>query len=47
MKCLTKKVKSILDIWQGSEYASRLLKLTFCGSEIVDTREGQYMPNWL
>ena len=37
---------SILDIWQGSEYASGSLKL-FCRGFKRDTREGWYMPNWL
>ena len=37
---------SILDIWQGSEYASGLLKL-LCRDSKRDTREGWYMSNWL
>ena len=36
---------SVLDGWQGSEYASRLLELLCCGSK-RDTWEGWYMPNW-
>ena len=51
MKCLTKKLKDfqpltifaknfILDILQGSEYASGLLKLTSRSSKMVDTLEG-------
>ena len=53
MECLTKKVNdfqpltinfvkhSILDIWQGSEYAFGLLKLLCRGSK-KDTREDWY-----
>ena len=36
----------ILDVWQGSEYASGLFKL-FCRGSKRDTQEGWYMPNWL
>ena len=57
MECLTKNGNSfqplttfskysILDVWQGYEYASALLKLFRRGSE-RDTRESWYMPNWL
>ena len=35
---------SILDIWQGSDYASGLLKLFCCGSK-RDTPENWYMTN--
>ena len=35
---------SILDVWQGSDYASGLLKLLCCGSK-RDTPENWYMPN--
>ena len=38
--------QSVLDIWQGSEYASGSLKL-FCSGFKRATREGWYMPNWL
>ena len=37
---------SILDIWQGSEYASELPKL-FCSGSKRDTEEYWYKPNWL
>ena len=35
---------SILDVSQGSEYASRLLKLFYCGYK-RDAQERWYMPN--
>ena len=55
--CLTKKVnrfksltiftkQSILEVWQGSGYASGSFKL-FCRGFNRDTREGWYMSNWL
>ena len=36
----------ILDVWQGSEYYSGLLKLFYRGSK-RDKQESWYMPNWL
>ena len=35
---------SILDVWQGSDYASGLFKLFCCGSK-RDTPKNWYMPN--
>ena len=36
----------ILDVWQGSEYYSGLLKLFYRGSK-RDKQESWYRPNWL
>ena len=57
MECLSTKVNrfepltifakhSILDVWQGSQYAPGLLKL-FCRVSKRDKRAGWYMPAWL